>query len=782
MALKLTLSTMLLSFLMGLVVWATQPTGKAFSWVESSEQDYLIGYLPSDYQELYVSASLRMGDYAGAIRALRSAVPGSYSVYAAIGRMGNRLVLSTGASFPIFQEQYVSEEYTAARNLRIQSGRLFNPDEGDEFVIGHALAKQVFGDPAQAVGQPVDIVGTRPLRKATIVGVLAPSPAQDPDLDTDSALVGSLTTEIAASPLVATMPLHLVVRTVATDPEGTLTAIERWMGEYFGPSGRLMRANESTDRQAKIVELAPRIEARRRTFLAFGGALAVAALVALYAQSYWYLLRERQLLGVDKALGATRYRLALRLVTSQLPWGVLGSVAGLGGLWSLYDLIPDVFLTRPPLSVMGFAIGVPMVALFTLASLIGVPLVRAPAMELIRGKVQGGRIKPLLVLVYGGLAIALAGGLAATRVEENVRAEARALNDRFGLMYSLQAGNPVLDTRTERAFEGADFVPVFTTKDTEALVRLPGIESATLAQTVPQLTVSLDERQTTVMAVAADVTYLSFMGLLLAAGDGGACVLAPQVAEDLGARLGDTLALTGLTGSVPCRLSGILEEHNPLWSWLVTDLPDVITPPLDGIGLALPGNTAIPFRSTRVLLRLAIPDAEGSVRTWLEADHPGIGAEVVPTTPDVEGLLASLGLQARLFSLMAALAVVLCVWGIVGGFLALLDAEKFKTALDRALGLSLNGVTRRWWNQMIAWSTISATAGVAGGLLTTRALYDALALDIPNLPRVERLSLGLGSVGLVVLLLAALSTALSLTGRRWVARRSALQLLKEGAA
>ena len=133
-------------------------------------------------------------------------------------------------------------------------------------------------------------------------------------------------------------------------------------------------------------------------------------------------------------------------------------------------------------------------------------------------------------------------------------------------------------------------------------------------------------------------------------------------------------------------------------------------------------------------------------------------------------------------ALMATVAVVLCVWGIIGGFLALLDAERFKTALDRALGLSLNGVTRRWWNQMVKWSAVSAALGIAGGYVAARALYDALALDIPNLPAGEFVALDIASVVLAVVLLATLSTLLSLAGRGWVARRSVLQLLKEGAA
>lgn len=784
MALKVTLSSALLTFLIGVLVWATQPTEKAFSWVELSANDYLIGYFSSGVAPADPSV-VRFSEYPAAIESLRMEVPGDYAAYAALGAMGARLVLDSGASFPLFNIGFVSDDYFQARSVSVLAGRLVEPGEQDAFVIGNALARQVFGDPASAAGRSVELVeplGGGSSRTVEIVGVLAPSPAQDPDIDHDLALTGSLAAYLKERQVSAGLPLYLTLRMEGVDPTAVLAAIERWTADYLGPESSVKHVNADPRRQAYVERTKPRIEARRRTLFGFGAALALGALLALYAQSYWQLLRRRQLLGVDKALGATRFRLIAHLLASQLPWGVLGSAIGAWLLWSLYDFIPDIFLTRPTGAIMSLAVVVPLVALLMLALAVSVPLLRAPAMQLIRGRVEGGRVRPILLLVYGGLAIALAGGLAATRVEGDVAAEARALANQFGLMYSLQAGSPVIDPRAERAFESSEFAPVFMEADAVSLRQLPGVEAASLAQTIPNLSVSMDGKRTSAMAVAADASYMSFMGLRLAAGDNSACVLAPQVAGELRAALGDEITLAGLSGPVPCVVSGILEPHDALWAWLVADLPDVITPPLDGIGLALPGNTATPFSSTRVLLRLASPEVEDRVGSWLAATHPDAGAEVIPATPDVEGLLEGLKLQARLFSLMAALAAVLCVWGIVGGFLALLDAERFKTALDRALGLSLDNLTRRWWNQLVAWGAISASLGIMGGFLASRALYDALALDIPNLPKPEHLTLDLRSMVVVALFLVILSSVLSLTGRRWVARQSALQLLKEGAA
>ncbi|MBX3144356.1 MAG: ABC transporter permease [Trueperaceae bacterium] len=781
-----TLTAALVSILIGTTIWSLLPTTKAFSWVELSSSDYLVGDLfPDDTPGRKLVPLI---DFPEAIASLRSAVSGDYHVYAAIGQLGKRGRLENGESFPIFKEDYVSSEYFSARAVIIGHGRMFETGEAGVYVIGHALARRLFGDPASAVGQklwlyPASAVDGPNREPSEIVGVLAPSPAQDPDNDPDEALVGSLEALTTLSGLYEVMPLHLYLVVGGTNQTETLSRIEAWSRGFFGRDGTIAQLNVLADHRAlTIAETRPRIETRRKVLLLFGSALSISALLALYAHSYWYLLQRRQSLGVDKALGATRSRLVARLMLAQLPWGGLGSAFGVAGLWSLYDIIPGTFLTRPPSLVTLLAAGAPLTALLILSALVSVPLVHAPAMELIRGKIEGGRVRLLLILVYGGLAITIAGGLAATRVQDQVRAESEALASQFGLMYSVQAGNPFIDPRAERAFEAADFVAAFNDADTEAIALLPGVRATSLAQAMPRLELRSDNSSTSVLAVAADRAYVALMGLRVVEGDNSGCVLVPSVARDLGVRVGDAVSITGLTGPVMCQVSGLLETHNPLWSWLVTDLPDVITPPLDGIGLALPGNTATPFTSTRVLMRFDSETAEDAVKTWLASSHPGLRAEVVPTTPDVETLLVSLRLQAGLFSLMAGLAVVLCVWGIIGGFLALLDAKRFETALDRALGLSLDGITRRWWSQMVVYSSLSAILGVAGAHLTTRALFDALALDVPNLPRADHLPLDAGSILLVALLLAVLSAVLSLTGRRWVARRSALQLLKEGVA
>ncbi len=783
MRVNLTITAALLTLLVGVVTWALQPTEKAFSWIELSDSDYLFGYLPMA-GVTPATAQVTVMQAPEVIAELEREVPGDYAAFAAIGRIGRSLALESGESFPLFSEQYVTEGYFRARGTRVQHGRLFRPGERGAVVIGHSLARQRFGDPASAVGARAAITGGGLREEVVIVGVLAPSPAQHPEVDADFALVGSLEAELAANPVAGAMPLTLQLSMGGAEAAALRPDLEAWVRERFGPLGGVASTNSLIDqRQQAVLDTRPRIHARRHTFLAFGAALVTAALLALYAQSYWYLLRRRQLLGVDKALGATRAQLMRRLLLAQLPWGLLGSALGCLGLWALYDLVPGLFLTRPPAPVLALAVLTPSAALLALAVAVSRPLATASAVALLRGRVEGGRIRPLLVMVYAGLALALGGGLAASRVQAHVTNEGRALDARFGLTFALQAGDPVIDTRRERAFEaGSDLRPVFSADDAQALAVLPGVTGASLAQAIPGLGVANGAEQATLMAVAADASYLPLIGLELAAGDASACLLAPAAAQRLGASLGDELTLAGLTGPVACRLSGVLAPAPELWGWLVPDLPELITPPLDGLGLPVPGHTAAPFRSTRVLLRLAAPEAEAALSAWLAGAHPDAGAEAIPYTPDVATLLTNLRAQATLFTLIAALAALLSAWGVVGGFLALLDAERFKTALDRALGLSLKRIGRHWWARTLALGAASATLGTLLGVAFTDRLYDALSLDVPDLPATARIGPTPALVLLIVVGLLALSWLLSHLGTRWVSRRSTLQLLKEGAA
>ncbi|MDQ3458255.1 MAG: ABC transporter permease [Deinococcota bacterium] len=601
---------------------------------------------------------------------------------------------------------------------------------------------------------------------------------QDPELDPDWALIGPLGPRLEED---GPYPLHIFVRFFSASEAARLTPeLRAWTWRVFGPVGVAQPIDSLLAERSDYVEgMLPSLAARRATLSTLGLMLAVSAILALYTQSYHSLLRHRQLLGVERALGATRGELASRSVLGQVFLGGAGGLLGALFLGLLSSLLPQLSLSRPPAVVFGLAMFVPIVVLLVLSAVLVFSSLTQSTMTLMRGRVSSVRMLLLLFFVYAGLSLAAAGGLAATQVYLQWRAEAGALQSQFGLIYALQTRPGMIDFRLGRAFESSfDGSAPFAEEDARALEVLEGIAEATLAQTIPSLYVDYARGDTRLTAVVADSSYLDFMGMSLE-GNAGGCMLNLGKAQELGISLGQTVRLRDHENPVPCRVSGFFEAPSELWSWLVADLPSLLVPPLSGLNPS--ANGAESFRSTRILVRLGDAAAEQAVRAWLEEEHPDIQAEVVPYTPDVQELLSGVRVQTRIFLFVAILAAMISLWGIVGGFLTLLDAERFRIALDRALGLPLGQITRSWWWRTLALSAVAAILSFFASTILTARLYNALALEIPNLPEA---GLGLNPVlpFMFGMALVVLSAGLTWLAYRRLRRQTPLSLLKGGPA
>lgn len=785
MRLNLAITATALGLLAGVVVWALQPDYRAFSWALAVEREYVVGLVPGQVvSEPGAPPPVSLLEYEAALAALEDSIEGEYRAYASMGSMGRRAELDDGSSHPLFHESYVTPGYFEARRVGAQHGRLFEAGAPGEVVLGNRLARTLFGEPSEAVGRKILIGSAGRSESVQVVGVLGPSPAQDSDVDIDDGLAGNLASYARTNgPLMERLPLFLNVAFESpAEAERLAPAFEAWARDWFGPQGSFLSTAAIEDgSRGNLEATTQRIGARRATFIAFGLTLTIAALCALYAQSYFRLLRQRQLLGVEKALGATRGQLAWRLAFAQTPWGAVGGLLAAAGLFALHEFFPDLFLTPPPGAALAAALTLPVVALLLLSSVVSVPLLRQSPMALLRGPVKGSRVRPILALVYLGLALALAGGLAGGQVYTQVRGEIEQLASQFGAMHSLQTGGAIIDTRLERSFEGGGLDPVFTTTDAQALEALTGVMAAVVSQPLPTLDVRAGDERLDLRTTAAGAGYHRFMGLTLATGTTEGCTVSDSAARREGIGAGSVLTLEGLTGPQPCTVTGIVEDPHELWPWLVVDLPELITPAMDGLGLPLPGQTGEPFRSIRVLLALETPEAVAAVEEWMSANRSDVNAELIPYTPDVEQLLENLTVQARLFLLIALVAAALSIWGIVAGFLSLLEAERFKIALDRALGLTVRRMTTQWWSRTLGLGLVSVALGVGLAQLMTVRLYNALALDVANLPGRNALSLDatflIGSLAMLLLL----STALTFLSAHWLKRRSTLSQLKEGA-
>ncbi len=775
--LTLVIASALLALLTGLGCWTLYPGEKAFSWVESSGLDYVVGIDPT-VDDSATQAAVTFGRYQEALSALSRQVPGNYFAYALTSRTGRRLGVETGSSFPLFQEFYVSDTFFEARGVTARYGTLGRETDQPTAVIGYQLARKIFGDPRLAVGQRVKLYtpGTSvDTEFKTIAGVLSPSFAQDPELDADNALVAPLATRLEEE---AGTPLHLFVRFVSSAEAALRTPqLSAWARRYFGSASVAQSVNSLLgQRDAFAATALPKLAARRATLVIFVGLLVIATVLTLYLQIYGTYLHYRRSLGVKLALGASRKEVVLAFAVSQLGYSLLGGALGGLGLWFLYP-----YASESPASVVGVAVLSPSLLLLLLLAATTAPLFRQPIMALIQGRAQHARVRALLYLTYGGLSLALSGSVAATQVYLQTRAEAGGLSNRFASLYTLQTGAAMLDLRSERAFESPQSgLSVFEESDVQALSSLPGVTSASLAQVIPHLSVRYGSQELLLTGSVADRAYFKLLGLRLSRGDPSGCVLSQRAARELDLSPGQRLEL--VAQNTTCLVSGILESPPELLAWLVADLPEVVIPPPNGAGLKTVGDATPTFRSSRILLELASPEALAAVREWLQKTHPQLPAELLPYVPDARDLLSSLRVQARLFLLTAILAASLSLWGIFNGGLLLLRAERARIILDRALGMPAFYLLRVWGFKVLGLGALSTISGWLVGYVFTVRLYNALALGVPGLPERETVMFSPTLVLVTVVALLTFSTGLILVVAHKMRRQPALTLQEDGVA
>ena len=774
----------LIALASGLVAWAIQPATKAFAWQSQDAFTYLIA---PDPQARSLRNLTPFSKWSAVSSQLRRDAPGDYWLYASQGTMGQRLVLPSGREFPIYTTYYASEEYTLARQMGLIAGRLPKPDEGDAVALGYLFAKKIFPDPAAALGARVSLATPglrdaqgRPKREAVrIVGLLKPSPLQDPFFDVDAGLLRPLGPYLRDDEFAGRQTLDLIVQFKnPADASRLVPLVRAWVGKHLGPAF-MVASTWSLSGSDRPAPLGPQVKARRDTLLALGLVVAFSALLATHALLLVPFMRTRRRLGIDLTLGRTRGG-CLRDVTAEtLPWLVLGAALGVAALGLLPSLTFEALKDRPPTGVALFALATPILAFSVLIASMIWPVVGLAPVRVIHAGLSSGQARRVLVSLAVGCGLVLLAAGGAWSVERRVNAEAQALDARYTRLWSLQSGAVVLDTRLDRAFESdLTMEAAFGEADAQALARMPTFAAAVLSEPLPRLEVRAGERSAavlgealprlgvraggrsaTVLAATAGPGYLELVGLRLARGSSGGCLVTPNLASTLKVGVGDTLQLAGLAGPVPCQVTGLLAAPTELVRWLIADLPELIAPPLAGLGLLVPGRTRTAGHSSRILVRLAdgVSDRAASqvIHAWLAGKAYAASIEFIPYAPNAREQTSTLRGQARLFLVLAAAGGLLAALAVVSGLQALLDAEAQEVALDRALGWPLSYWARAHFQRFVVVGGAVGLAAVAGTALLATRLYAALALDVPGLP-----AAGANAVSIVAL--AATLTAVTL--------------------
>lgn len=233
----------------------------------------------------------------------------------------------------------VTPDYLTARDLTIESGRMFDENEARQgrkvIVIGRTIATELFGEDADPIGRRIR-VGPVPFE---VVGVLASKGQSGFGQDQDDIVLGPL--QAIRSRVVGRRVKGDDVQTiyVKTATAEDLDRVQEDMSNLLRERHRI-RAGQDDD--FNVQNMASIMEAMQASVKTFTGLLAAVAAVSLVVGGVGIMnimlvaVTERtREIGLRMAVGARRndvlFQFALEAVTLSVIGGAIGLVLGIGG-------------------------------------------------------------------------------------------------------------------------------------------------------------------------------------------------------------------------------------------------------------------------------------------------------------------------------------------------------------------------------------------------------------------------------------------------------------------
>ncbi|MBB5378824.1 hypothetical protein HNQ07_004331, partial [Deinococcus metalli] len=732
------LSCALLALITAAAAWLAWPTGRAFSFLNDTRPVFRI-----EAEESFVN--LRPGqlpkavkyDLAGTLSALQAELGARAWVYAVPSQsMQNQLRAGSRQVTGIDTIDTLGP-YREARGLTLLAGR----DPGlnvPELVLSEAVARQLADDPLSLIGRTVirnEHVLPEPL---TVTGIVRPSPWRGPE-DPDAG--GYRRVDPAAPGKDRSLYDLLTPAVTVVFRQGPSPADVEFLQTY---TRTRLKGLQLTDLRAfrgtpEATAVRARLQQRARSLPLLAGLLVGSGLLSLGALTLSNLLRRRALLGIDLALGGRRGRLLGEELGRNVVPALLGSTLGTPLVFLLPLALPGVVVGTPPLQLLLLGVLLPPLALGGLTLLICAGVLRESVAGLLRGARPGQVAVPLLGGLLIALSLALGGVLSALGVEEGLDAQAQRVTRDFGRVLEVATSG---SSDARRGTSLASTTRVLTADDARWLAEQPGVASAAIGERINGFLDVRGRRVYVNRLVTGDPELLDVLGIALSQGQPGGCLLNADSARAYGVKVGDTVSVPGRVGDRFCRVSGLYPLPDALTRFVLVDFPEVIVPPEIGLpgqqgplpGMTGKGPTDGVLRTTTLLVRLdedLSPALQTRLRDALETRSPGLAFSLKPAAPSIDALLERLAQQGRLFLGLALAAGLLSGFGLLGGFLAYLDATRYRVALDRAQGLSRSALRRRWALGGLALGGLGSilALGLATGL--TPALANAFSLDAP---------------------------------------------------
>ncbi|MBP7704311.1 MAG: ABC transporter permease [Caulobacter sp.] len=233
----------------------------------------------------------------------------------------------------------VTPDYLTARDLTIESGRMFDENEARQgrkvIVIGKTIATELFGEDADPLGKRIR-VGAVPFE---VVGVLASKGQSGFGQDQDDIVLGPL--QAIRSRVVGRRVKGDDVQTIYVKT-ATAEDLDRVQEDLSNLLRERHRIRAGQDDDFSVQNMASIMEAMQASVKTFTGLLAAVAAVSLVVGGVGIMnimlvaVTERtREIGLRMAVGARRndvlFQFALEAITLSVIGGAIGLVLGVGG-------------------------------------------------------------------------------------------------------------------------------------------------------------------------------------------------------------------------------------------------------------------------------------------------------------------------------------------------------------------------------------------------------------------------------------------------------------------
>jgi putative ABC transport system permease protein len=660
----------------------------------------------------------------------------------------------------------VSAEFFDVLGIKPAIGHVFTrKDEeagggpgGLQIVISDTFWRDQFGGDLNVIGRNVNLDG----RKYSVIGVMPPHfqfPIQNDPIEFYVSIAEDASTTDGGKPMTQERGSHSLEGVARLKP-GVTAAQAR--SDLAGIAARLEKQYPDTNTQFDIGLKPLREEligdVRIALYVLFGAVICV-LLIANANVANLLLARATERgkeIALRAAVGASRSRIILQLLTESV---VLAAMGGLCGLliaqWGTEALIKSVPQNIPRISEIrldGVVLGFTLLVSFATGIIFGlVPAWQASHVDLNTalktggrtgtGRGEKGRLRNFLVMAEVALALILlisAGLLIQSfarlgHVNSGVRTE-RLLTARMSLPGA--------------AYPKNENVIAFYNRFLERLRSIPGIESASAIIPLPlsgsNMTTDFDVEEhplprgqrpdAPVRIIATD--YFKTMGIPVKAGrvfnetdqmtaqpvvivnerfankffPGQNALgkrIRPGFSADVGEDEGKMREIVAVVGNV---------KHNSLRK---EDSPEMYLP-----------RTQIPFDIMSLVLRTNVSDpatVTNAVRAELAALDPTIPLTSVRVFDEyISRSLARPRFNALLLSIFAGTALLLTAGGIYGVIAYSVSQRTNEIGIRMALGAGQSNIFRLVVGQAMTLVAISVVIGVAGALAATRMLNSLL--------------------------------------------------------